>query len=155
MKFTTTNTLVALVAAATGALNVSALTNLHLEGMLAELTGATAAASAVVPAPSAHGDGSAPETVACWKNLFDRSLALDSVCTGQMERSGMLCYAHCEPGYIGMGPWCLRDRSDVPSAEQWVAVDRKSYRRGDGKQLCPGQVIDGVCYEMCPAQSLA
>ena len=75
-------------------------------------------------------------------------MSSDSCLNG--ERQGSQCYAKCDSGFIGFGPFCLRDRAQFEQAGGQSIVpsaDRQSYRRqkadsayGDDGYICPSAV---------------
>jgi hypothetical protein len=84
-----------------------------------------------------------------------------SSCAATSDKSGALCYPHCQAGYTGAGPVCWSScpggfHDDGATCRMDAQIlQKESYGRGAGSALSacrPGQEKNGaLCYGACPA----
>ena len=69
----------------------------------------------------------------CWKNSYGRGAGKPlTQCSGNLQKSGALCYPKCKSGYTGVGPVCWQKCPSGFRNDGAFCAKPKSYGRGAG-----------------------
>jgi hypothetical protein len=97
----------------------------------------------------------------CWKHLFHRDTVHASdarSCPAGMELVGDACFSKCSQGFVGIGAYCMPERTYEDGKQvTLVSLASMTYQRKveATQKVAHTCEKDGLCYEMCPANTEA